>query len=66
MAIVPQNIGNKQDELELLLQEDKYNLIGITETWWIDLYDLNITLKEIKEVETVEEEKEKLILKISR
>lgn len=45
MAIVPQNIGNKQDELKVLLQEDKYNLIGITETYWIDLYDLNINIE---------------------
>lgn len=66
MAIVPQNMGNKQNELKLLLQEDKCNLLGIAETWQIDPYDLNMTLKEIKEIEAAEEEKEQLILKMSR
>ena len=29
-------MGNKQNELELLVHEGKYDLIGITETWWDD------------------------------
>lgn len=32
----------------------------------MDPYDLNMTLKEIKEIEAAEEEKEQLILKMSR
>ena len=32
-------MGNKQEELEILIQEDKYDLIGITETWWDDSHD---------------------------
>ena len=37
-------MGNKQNELELLIPEGKYDLIGITETWWDDSHDLNIAI----------------------
>ncbi|XP_073409523.1 uncharacterized protein [Dendrobates tinctorius] len=38
-------MGNKQGELELLTQEKKYNVIGITETWWDDTHDWNTRLE---------------------
>ena len=34
-----QSMGNKQDELELLVQQSKYDLMGITETWWDESHD---------------------------
>ena len=35
-------MGNKQDELELLIQQNKYDIIGITETWWEETHDWNV------------------------
>jgi len=32
-------MGNKQEELEAIVQHDSYNLAAITETWWDDSYD---------------------------
>jgi len=40
-----QSLGNKQGELEILTQENKYDVIGITETWWDDAYSWNTELK---------------------
>ena len=39
-----QSMGDKQNELELLIHEGKYDLIGITETWWDDSHDWNIAI----------------------
>ena len=39
-----QSIGNKQDELELLIQQNKYDIIGITETWWDETHDWNVDI----------------------
>ena len=39
------SMGNKQDELELLIHEGKYDLIGITETWWDDSHDWNTAIE---------------------
>ena len=33
------SLGNKQDELVLLLSAKKYDVIGITETWWDSTHD---------------------------
>ena len=33
---------NKQDELELLIQQNKK--IGITETWWDETHDWNVVI----------------------
>ena len=33
------NMGNKQEELETVVQLGKYDLIAITETWWDESHD---------------------------
>ena len=32
-------MGNKQEELEAIIQQDGYDLVAITETWWDNSYD---------------------------
>jgi len=32
-------MGNKQEELEAIIQEDGYDLVAITETWWDSSHD---------------------------
>jgi len=32
-------MGNKQEELEAFVQQDSYDLVAITETWWDDYHD---------------------------
>jgi len=33
------SMGNKQEELEAILQQDSCDLVAITETWWDDSHD---------------------------
>jgi len=33
------SMGNKQEKLEAIVQQDSYDLVAITETWWEDLHD---------------------------
>ncbi|GAB0210105.1 hypothetical protein GRJ2_003476300 [Grus japonensis] len=33
------SLGNKQEELEAIVQQDSYDLVAITETWWDDSHD---------------------------
>jgi len=33
------SIGNKQEELEAIVQQDGYDLVAITETWWDNSHD---------------------------
>ena len=33
------SMGNKQEELEAFVQQDSYDLVTITETWWDDSHD---------------------------
>ncbi|GAB0202541.1 hypothetical protein GRJ2_002719700 [Grus japonensis] len=33
------SMGNKQEELEAIVQQDSYDLVAITETWWDDSHD---------------------------
>jgi len=37
--INPQSMGNKQEELEAMVQQDSYDLVAITEAWWDDSHD---------------------------
>jgi len=30
------SMGNKEEELEAIVQQDSYDLVVITETWWDD------------------------------
>ena len=30
------NMGNKREELEAVVQRDRYDLVAIAETWWWD------------------------------
>ena len=31
--------GNKQEELEAIIQQDSYDLVAIAETWWDNSHD---------------------------
>jgi len=33
------SMGNKQEELEAIVQQDSYDLVAITEVWWDDSHD---------------------------
>ncbi|XP_064908670.1 uncharacterized protein LOC135578557 [Columba livia] len=33
------SMGNKQEELEAIVQQESYDIVAITETWWDDSYD---------------------------
>jgi len=37
-------MGNKQEELEAIVQLDSYDLVAITETWWVDSHDWNAAM----------------------
>lgn len=39
------NIWDKQVELEVLIQDQNYDLIGITEPWWDNSHDWNKNMK---------------------
>ncbi|KAJ7420326.1 hypothetical protein BTVI_21858 [Pitangus sulphuratus] len=32
-------MGNKQEELEAIVQQESYDVVAITETWWDDSHD---------------------------
>ncbi|KAJ7405034.1 mitochondrial fission process protein 1 [Pitangus sulphuratus] len=32
-------MGNKQEELEAIVQQESYDVVTITETWWDDSHD---------------------------
>ena len=32
-------MGNKQEELEAIVQQESYDIVAVTETWWDDSYD---------------------------
>ena len=36
--------GNRQEELEAILQLESYNLIAITETWWDEMHNWSIAI----------------------
>jgi len=38
------SMGNKQEELEAIVQQEKYNIIAITETWWDELHNWNAAI----------------------
>jgi len=33
------SMGNKQEELEAIIQQNGYDLVAITETWWDNSHD---------------------------
>jgi len=35
------SMGNKQEELEAIIQQDGYDLVAITEMWWDNSHDWN-------------------------
>ncbi|XP_065438446.1 uncharacterized protein LOC135981058 [Chrysemys picta bellii] len=35
-------MGNKQEELEVLINKYNYDIVGITETWWDNTHDWNV------------------------
>ncbi|PKU37652.1 rna-directed dna polymerase from mobile element jockey-like [Limosa lapponica baueri] len=38
------SMGNKQDELEAIVQKDTYDVVAITETWWDDGHNWNAAM----------------------
>ncbi|PKU29972.1 hypothetical protein llap_19725 [Limosa lapponica baueri] len=42
------SMGNKQDELEAIVQQDSYDVVTITETWWDDCHDQNAVVNGYK------------------
>jgi len=48
------SIGNKQEELETIVQQDSYDLVTLTETWWDDCHDWSA----VSSSEGIEEERE--------
>ena len=41
-------MGNKQEELETMVQLGKHDLIAITETWWDESHDWNTLIEEYR------------------
>lgn len=41
-----QGLGNKKEELQLLMQKEGYYLEDITETWWYDSHGWNVVADE--------------------
>ena len=33
------SMGNKQEELEAIVQQENYDIVAITETWWDDSHN---------------------------
>jgi len=42
------SIGNKQEELETVVQLGNYDLIAITETWWDESHDWNTLIEDYR------------------
>ena len=41
-------MGNKQEELEAIVQQDSYDLVTITETWWDASHDWSAAMDDYK------------------
>ncbi|PKU47234.1 rna-directed dna polymerase from mobile element jockey-like [Limosa lapponica baueri] len=37
-------MGNKQEELEAIVQQENYDIVAIMETWWDDLHNCNAAM----------------------
>lgn len=42
------SMGNKQEELEAIVQQESYDVVAITETWWDDSYDWSAAMDSYK------------------
>jgi len=42
------SMGNKQEELKAIVQQDSYDLVAITETWWDDCHDWSAAMNGYK------------------
>ena len=42
------SMGNKQEELEAILQQENYDIVAITETWWDDLHNCSTAMDSYK------------------
>ncbi|PKU29317.1 mitochondrial fission process protein 1 [Limosa lapponica baueri] len=42
------SMGNKQDELEAIVQQDSYDIVAITEMWWDDSHNWNAAMNGYK------------------
>ena len=44
------SMGNKQEELEAIVQQANYDLVAITETWWDHSHDWRAAMEDRKSV----------------
>ena len=42
------SMGNKQEELETMAQQGKYDLIAITEIWWDESHNWNTLIEDYR------------------
>ncbi|GAB0208309.1 hypothetical protein GRJ2_003296600 [Grus japonensis] len=42
------NTGNKQEELEAIVQQENYDIVAITETWWDDSHNWSAAMDDYK------------------
>ena len=42
---------NKQDELEMLVSSQNYDIIGISETWWNESHDWSAGMEQLQAVQ---------------
>ena len=42
------SMGNKQEELEAMVQLGKYDLIAIMETWWDESHNWNLLIEDYR------------------
>ena len=41
------SMGGKQEELEAIVQRERYDLVAVTETWWGDSHDWSAKLQQL-------------------
>jgi len=52
------SMGNKQQVLEAIVQQDSYDFVAITETWWYDSHDWRAAMNVYKVFREIGEERE--------
>ncbi|KAJ7400591.1 hypothetical protein BTVI_104058 [Pitangus sulphuratus] len=54
-------MGNKQEELEAIMQQESYDVVNITETWWNDSHDWSAAMDGYKLFRRVRQDDTKLV-----
>jgi len=52
------SMDNKQQEMEAVVQQDSYDMVTITETWWDDSHDWSAAMDGFKLFRGIGEERE--------